>query len=202
MATTTSKAIPYWASIEQSEASAWNTCALGKDYLPGVCVVTAKKGRDIDIKKAKGQDGYTMTDNGASKGEVTITMTLATKEDWITWQAIRPRVDPNRPGAARVPLAIRHPQAQDRGIDNVVITDIEASAPTARGGMTIKIECAGWYPKPKAVKAKPRAFRPKTPYEPEATDPQHLGLENRRTFIGAGELNTKPPGEEDWLRKF
>ncbi len=192
---TGSKAQPYWAEIDQTESASWNTCALGQDYLPGVCVVSAEKGRDLDIKKAKGQDGYTMTDNGMTAGKVTIVMTLATKEDWILWQQIRPRIDPNRPGGARKPLTIYHPEAQDRGIQNVVVKNIAGSPPTARGGKVITIECSEWFPKPKPAKAP----GPKYNYQPEATDPQHLGLENRRTF---NDIDTISGPQSEWAKKL
>jgi hypothetical protein len=192
MATTT-KAMPYWAETNQVESSAWNTCILGKDFLPGICVVTAEKGRDLDIKKAKGQDGYTMTDNGASAGKVTIVMTLVNKNDWLAWQQVRPRIDPNRPGAARAPLEISHPEAQDRGIQNVVVRNIKGSPPTARGGKVITIECSEWFAKPKAAK-------PKVVNVPN--DPNHLGIDERRTFVDTDSLATLPPTPEEWKLKF
>jgi hypothetical protein len=194
MATTT-KAMPYWAETNQVESSAWNTCILGKDFLPGICVVTAEKGRAVDIKKAKGQDGYTMTDNGMTAGKVTIVMTLVNKNDWLAWQQVRPRIDPNRPGGTRKPLEIVHPEPQDRGIQNVVVLNIKGAAPTARGGKVITIECTEWFAAPKPVKKK-------TAYNAEKADPQHLGLEERRTFIDSDSLATLPPTPEQWKLKF
>lgn len=149
---TQSSLLPFWADNDPAAAAVWNTCGLGSVDLPGVCVVKAKKGRHFDTKKAKGQDGYTSKDNGATEGKVTIEMTLATREDWIKWQKIRPLIDPNRQGATRNPLEIRHPEAQDRGIKNVYVVEIEGSPPTARGGKKYKIECTEWFPAPKTSK--------------------------------------------------
>jgi len=188
----TQKAMPFWADSE-AESSAWNTVILGKDFLPGICEVEASKGRDLDIKKAKGQDGYTMTDNGATAGKVTITMTLVTKDDWIVWQQIRPRIDPNRPGATRAPLEMSHPETQDRGIQNIVVSSIKGSAPTARAGKVIVIECEEWFAKPKKAKTKSK---------PDKADPKHLGVDERRTFIDTDSLQTQPPTPEAWKLKF
>jgi len=143
---------PYWADNDPAEAAAWNTVRLGSVQLPGLCVVKAKKGRDVDLKKAKGQDGYGSTDNGATAGKVTITVTLATRQDWIDWQKVRPLIDPNRPGATRSPLEIRHPETADRGILNIYVDEIGGEPPSARAGKKFTIDCTEWYPQAKASK--------------------------------------------------
>ncbi|HMJ52399.1 MAG TPA: hypothetical protein VK540_09990 [Polyangiaceae bacterium] len=144
--------LPYWADNDPNEAAAWNTVRLGSVQLPGVCVVTAEKGRDVDLKKAKGQDGYGLTDTGATPGKVSIEVTLATRQDWIDWQKVRPLIDPNRPGATRNPLEIKHPDAEDCGIRNVYVDNIKRSPPSARTGKRIMIECTEWYPQAKTSK--------------------------------------------------
>jgi hypothetical protein len=144
--------LPYWADNDPAQAAAWNTCVLGSVQLPGICIVKAKKGRHFDTKKAKGQDGYTSKDNGATEGKVTISMTLATRADWIAWQKVRPLIDPNRPGATRSPLEIKHPECADRGIINVYVVEIEGEPPTARGGKRFTIDCTEWFPQAKTSK--------------------------------------------------
>jgi hypothetical protein len=144
--------LPYWADNDPTEAAAWNTCRLGSVQLPGVCVVEAEKGRHFDTKKAKGQDGYTSKDNGATEGKVTITMTLATRQDWSDWQKVRPLIDPNRPGSVRNPLEIKHPEPADRGIQNVYVVNIKGRPPSARGGKVYVIECTEWFPQAKTSK--------------------------------------------------
>jgi hypothetical protein len=143
---------PYWADNDPKEAGAWNTCVLGPVALPGICAVTAEKGRATDKKTAKGQDGHGTTDTGATPGKVTIDVVLATREHWIAWQKVRPLIDPNQPGAKRTPLEIKHPAAADRGIKDVYVTNIKADPPSARAGMKIQIECDEWTPKPKTSK--------------------------------------------------
>ncbi|HMI86269.1 MAG TPA: hypothetical protein VK550_19380 [Polyangiaceae bacterium] len=144
--------LPYWADNNPAEAARWNTVRLGTVQLPGLCVVTAEKGRDLDTKKAKGQDGYKSTDNGATPGKVTIELTLANRAEWMAWQKARPLIDPNRPGATRSPLEINHPAAADRGIQNIYVTNIKTSPPTARGGMKISLDCEEWFPSVKTSK--------------------------------------------------
>lgn len=144
--------LPYWADNNFAEADAWNTVRLGSVQLPGLCSVKVKKGRHLDTKKAKGQDGYKSTDNGATEGEVDIELTIATREQWKEWQRIRPLIDPNRPGATRNPLEIRHPEAADRGVQNVYVVDIEGSPPSARSGKKYRIKCKEWFPSAKTSK--------------------------------------------------
>lgn len=143
---------PYWADNNPAEAGAWNTVRLGSVQLPGLCVVKAKKGRKLDTKKAKGQDGYASKDNGATEGKVTITVTLATRQHWIDWQKIKPLIDPNRPGATRSPLEIKHPECADRGIQNIYVVDIEGEPPSAKGGKRYTIDCTEWFPQTKPSK--------------------------------------------------
>lgn len=130
---------------------AWNTVVLGPVTLPGVCVVTSKKGRDVDFKKAPEQDGGTDTDKGSTPGEVTISVTLKASQ-WELWQQIAPQIDPNRPGATTAPLEIRHPEPNSRGIRNVRVLDISGGTPTAKGGKTFTIKCREWFPAPKPTK--------------------------------------------------
>jgi hypothetical protein len=144
--------LPYWADNNPAEAAAWNTVRLGSVQLPGVCVVKAKKGRDVDLKKAKGLDGYGMTDNGASPGKVTIDVTLTSRDDWSKWQKIRPLIDPNRPGATRNPMEIKHPETEDRNIRNIYVDDIEGEPPSARAGKKFRISCTEWFPKTQTSK--------------------------------------------------
>ncbi len=144
--------LPFWGDNDQAKAAVWNTCRLGDVQLPGICSVKPKKGRDVDIKKAKGQDGHTMEDHGSSVGEVAITLILYDRASWEAWQKVRPTIDPNRPGATRKPLEIQHPACADRGIKDVYVVDIDADPPTARGGMRITIHCKEWFAAPKKSK--------------------------------------------------
>lgn len=149
---------PNW--IESPEL--WNTVILGPAILPGVCVVTSEKGRDVDFKKSPGQDGGTDTDKGSTAGEVTIVCTFAARQ-WEEWVAILPHIDPNRPGATTSPLDIRHPEPNSRGIRSVRVLSISGNAPTARGGKSYTIKCREWFPAPKPVKTAPK--KPVTPMD-------------------------------------
>lgn len=144
--------LPFWADRSDAAVKAWNTVTLGPVTLPGTCVVTAEKGREVDTKKSKGKDGPTMKDTGADQGKVTIEVTLATAEQWKEWQRIRPTIDPNRPGGSRNPLEIKHPEPADRGIQNVYVKSIKGMPPTAKGGKRYQLDCPEWVASPKTAK--------------------------------------------------
>lgn len=135
--------------------AAWNTPVLGPVTLPGVWRVTTQKGRDVDFKKSPEQDGGTDTDKGSTPAKVTLQGTLNASH-WALWQQVAPQIDPNRPGAAAAPLEIRHPGPNARGIRNVRVLDISVGAPTAKGGISITIQCREWFPAPKPAKTKPK----------------------------------------------
>lgn len=144
--------IPFFADSDEQAFSQWNSVTLGPVVIPGLCVVTASKGRDVDLQKSKGKDGHSLKDNGAAPGEVTIDVTLTNVEQWERWQKIRPTIDPNRPGGVRNPLQIRHPECADRGIAAVYVKKITGLPPTAKSGKRFKIDCAEFVASPKKAK--------------------------------------------------
>lgn len=141
--------IPFWLD----DPKAWSSCQLGPDTLPGIVTVTPDKARDVDVKKTKGKDGASQTDNGTTPGKVTIELWLGTRAHWQAWLAIRPRIDPLRPGSTRTPIEIHHPATDEAGIRNVYVTKITASPPSAKAGRKIRIECNEWFPETKKTKA-------------------------------------------------
>lgn len=61
--------------------SAWDKVTLGYEYVtPGVCDVVIKKARDVDKKKATGQDGARLTIHGIEPAWVEIRVTIWTPE--------------------------------------------------------------------------------------------------------------------------
>lgn len=146
-------AIPYWLD----DPDAWNHPIIGDVTLPGICTVVAEKGRDIDVKKTKGKDGATETDNGMEPGTVKISMWLGNRTHWEQWQAIRQKLDPSQPGALKSPMEIVHPACAERGIRNIIIKKISAGTPTAKGGVTYTFDCVEWFAQPKPTKAAKKA---------------------------------------------
>jgi len=134
------------------DADAWDRVGLADFYLPGICTVSGLEiARDIDVKKTKGSDGATMTDNGIDPAAFSITMHM-TAEEWPMWLAVLPKVHPRRPGGAREPMAIRHPEPNALGITNIYVKTIKVSPPSPRGGYTVTLGVIEWFPAPKPVK--------------------------------------------------
>lgn len=137
-------AIPYWID----DPDAWNHPTIGDVRLPGVCTVVAEKGREIDVKKTKGKDGVTETDNGMEAGTVKIAMQIGNARQWAEWQAVRSKLDPNNPGALKSPMEIQHPACSEAGIRAIVIKKISSTSPTAKAGRTYTFDCVEWFPQP------------------------------------------------------
>lgn len=136
---------------------AWNTVRLGNWFLPGICLVTASRGRDIDFKKAPGKDGGTSTDKGTTAGKVKIRVTMNARQWREQWLVILPHIEPAQ-GKPVGPLGIVHPEPNSRGIMVVEVKDISSAPPTARGGVTYDIDCQQWFPRPKDTKGKKAAY--------------------------------------------
>jgi hypothetical protein len=153
---------PGWTGASGADAAAWNTCDLGRVRIPGIVTVSAEKGRDVDFKKAKGQDGGTTQDNGATQGKVTIDVILPRESHWDEWQRILPAIDPVKVGGVKKPLEISHPEPNSRGIRSVYVTMIRGMPPTARGGKRFQIECLEWFPAPKTTKGAKKGAIPES----------------------------------------
>jgi len=143
---------PYWGSLVGQ--ALWNVCVIAEKAVPGIVTVQAKKGRDVEVKKSKGNNNATSTDNGAANGTVTIETVIYNESQWLLWQEFLPTIDPNRPGATSQPLGIIHPETQARGITSIFVTDIVGEPPTGRGGKRFTISCIEYAPKPKPPKKK------------------------------------------------
>lgn len=158
---------PFWGG-DTIEESAWNFCWLGEDLLPGIVEVTCPKTRSVDVKKQKGTDGAELEDTGYEPAKVTIKLKITDAEQWEAWLAVLPKIDPQKPGGLRQPLAILHPEPNSMGVTTVYVTTISGDPPTARSGKTITIECLQWFPAPKATKT---SKTPKTKGQVTPPDP-------------------------------
>lgn len=164
---------PFWVD-EGGEENAWNFCWLGDDLLPGIADVEVTKSRAVDVKKPKGGDGATLSDDGYEPAKVTIKLRIYTKEQWYAYQELYPRIDPQRAGGLRTPLRIINPEPNGRGIDTVYVQSISGSTPQRGGVKTETLECLQWFPAPKPAKGKqtppapdPSQFGPPPPPKPD-----------------------------------
>jgi hypothetical protein len=142
--------IPFWTDDPES----WDTVVLGGATLPGIAEVHFDKSRDVDKKKSKGNDGITLTDNGADAAEGEITLTIWTAEQWRDWQRIKPKLDPQKAGGIKSPLTIIHPMAASAGVDTVYVEKLSETHPRKGGAQRITMSVVQWFAQPKPVRAK------------------------------------------------
>ncbi len=136
-----------------TDPDAWNTVRLGNVTLPGICVVTMSRGREIDFKKAPGKDGGESTDKGANAAKVKIRVTMNARQWREEWLQVIQQIEPTQ-GKPSGPFGIVHPEPNSRGINTIEIADIASAPPTARGGIVYDIDCQQWFPRPKDTKKK------------------------------------------------
>jgi hypothetical protein len=145
-------AIPGWTGSEIGKVNPWNTAVLGTVNVPGVVTVEdLEVGIDIDTKRSKGKDKPTSTDNGLRPARFKLRVWL-NESMWLAWQLVSPNFQPRRPGRERQPLTIIRPEVNHLGIHEVRIAGIKMDAPTAKGGLVIKILCEEWFDKPVETK--------------------------------------------------
>lgn len=133
----------------------WSGCVLGGHDLAmsgtGVAKVTGKVGVDLDVKKAKSQDGATIEDNG-SKNEPLKLVWRFTEKDWEAAQRIIADINPRKPGARRSPLELKHPRTDIFGLNLVYVENIE-TPDVEKEIYTVTIDLLEWTPQPKKTKA-------------------------------------------------
>jgi hypothetical protein len=143
------------------DPDAWDRVQIGDIFLPGICTVLGlETGIDVDIKKTKGKDGATSEDNGIDPAEFDIEVHLVDADDWRAWLLVFPKINPRRPGAARQPQEIMHPEPNSLGISQITITKVRAAPPSPRGGKKYVIHVQEFFPAPKpANKAKAKQVK-------------------------------------------
>lgn len=145
-------AVAFWDNDDPEEAAEWDRCNLGGELLPGVATVKCPTSRSVDGKAVPGKDGATFKDKGRDLAKVTISLHITTSEEFLRWQAMRPKLEPQKLGGLKSPLAIEHPKTELAGVPSVYVTGIEESDPNARDGMTVTIQCIEYRKAPKATK--------------------------------------------------
>lgn len=132
----------------------WENLILGEQLFPGVWTVeTSGVKREIQVSKAKGEDGITLRDQGMVGPRVTCSG-IVTSEEFVAIVGALATVNPRKPGGIRTPLTIVHPIPNALGIDKVYVDGINLDPPTASKPLVCQIECIQWFPQPKKVKRK------------------------------------------------
>jgi hypothetical protein len=152
-----SQEFPSWVSDNYLDAQSWNQVALGDVYLPGLCSIEGLDvGIDVDHKKKKGSDQPKSDDQGIRPSRFAIKVWLTAK-DWPLWLDVLPTFHPRRPGRARQPVEIVHPDPNSLGIKFVRVVSIKPGQSTAKGGKVIQIECIEWFDTPADTKKNNKA---------------------------------------------
>ena len=139
--------LPY---IENQDTDDWDTLVMGSAIWPGVPVVDVECERDLDVKVTSGSDGATLTDKGYKPAQVTITLTIASREEWLDLLAKLPTIHPRRKGGTREPVAIEHPATLSVGVTQIYIQKITAPKVDRKTKLiTIVFHAIEWLPKPK-----------------------------------------------------
>jgi hypothetical protein len=133
------------------DSALWSFCWLGGEQLPAVCEVTGASGVDLDVKKAKGSDGATITDNGYTPAKLSLKATFV-PQFFAKMQEICDRLNPRKPGGPRKPVEIRHARTDFLGIHSVYIQEISTPDTDDRGMMSLSISLLEWVPEPKKTK--------------------------------------------------
>lgn len=152
----------YWAATEDNvdgyspEAGEWDSVWLGGECLPGVWRVSVELEPDIEVKKAKGQAGAAITDQGDNPTKVHLRGQFYDRAHWEKWQALVPALFAKKSNAERTPLAIEHPQTACYGISVVYVTSLSAEDPD-EDVMAVAIDAIEWTPKPPDAKTSGKA---------------------------------------------
>lgn len=144
-----SEGLPFWDTAVN--AMAWDTLILGGNVWPGVASLSGQGvSRDIDVKKAPGEDGATFTDKGYEPARLTARLLIYNWQDFAMLQMLLPDVHPRRKGGTTQPLDIYHPITALLGIQTVYVDKIPiVEHDKANGWISVELSMIEWMPAPK-----------------------------------------------------
>jgi hypothetical protein len=117
------------APYPSDDPTAWNRCELANLVLPGIAKVKVGIEEEIEVKKAKGSAGATVTHHGDGPANVVITLSMTEPEQWAAWQEVVPLLRPRiASGKKREPVGIIHPKTTAYKIKGVHIQKIDDDA--------------------------------------------------------------------------
>jgi hypothetical protein len=153
-------AMPFWYDPPAADGrTAWDVLILGGGKVPGIARVEARLGRRLDMKKAKGAHGASLTDEGYDPAQITITITIWEREHL---DALRNFVAKLRPKSTADPAAVDvvHPQLQFLGITSIFIKEISAPRPVGQGLYDVVFQAIEYMPLPKRGKSASKGVKP------------------------------------------
>lgn len=141
---------PYW---QDNTDVSWDLLVIADLEFVGFATLIGGMDRDIQIKKPKGADGATMTDNGYNPAKFSITLKLVEQVDWDAYQNdLLPQIHPRRKGGSRTPVIVTHPAINVNGVSRVYFTQIGMPEIGSDKIATVKLQCVEWFPAPRVVK--------------------------------------------------
>ncbi len=111
--------------------------------LPGLAKVSGPGVEHaIDVKKAPGRNGATITDLGRSLGRFTITLVLWSASQWDDFKKVRGMLQPLSRSGSLQALKVSHPAINALGIDSLYFTRVGVPHPGSRvGTFEVELEC-------------------------------------------------------------
>ena len=125
------------------QLGAWDVVDVAGVVLPGLAKVSGPGVEHaIDVKKAPGKNGATITDLGRSLGKFTITLLLWSATQWDEFKQVRGMLQPLSRSGQLQALKVRHPAINALGIDSLYFTRVGVPRPgSAVGTYEIELEC-------------------------------------------------------------
>ncbi|HVU05234.1 MAG TPA: hypothetical protein VHE30_25975 [Polyangiaceae bacterium] len=138
---------PSWVE----DSTSWSTVKLAGKALPGCAKVTGEGGTDLDVPKAKGNDGARVRDNGYTPAELTMVCQFTDKHFGPLMEILIPLARPTG-GKKRMPVTIEHARTSVLGIHSVYVGKISTPDIDSLGIGSIQVGLVEWIPEPKKVK--------------------------------------------------
>lgn len=150
------RSLPFWddppLGLDPSNVrfSPWDVVYLGGQALPGLCLLSGKRGKRFDLKASKGSDFARITKQGYEPAEIKITERIWTRQHLHALELIMPMLEaPTKQADDGTLLAmeIRHPALDLRNISSVVIKEIGLLRPgSVKGVFEQDITCLEYKP--------------------------------------------------------
>ncbi len=152
----------------------WDTLLIDGEVVPGIASVKGSLKFDVDVKKAKGKDKASTTDNGITPTEFEVTIKVWSAAQWRDVQAIFARLLPRTPGGARTPFRVEHPGLRICNIGKAILKEFEIPQPKRAGELYEQsFKFIEWVPAPATVKTGGTGSKaaPKSTFNPFSPDP-------------------------------
>lgn len=125
------------------KASPWDVVYLAQQPLPGVCTLSGPGvEHSIDIKKASGKDGATITDLGRDLAKFTIKVLMWHASQWDALRKMRASLQPLTSGRKLKPVDVQHPALDFLGIASVYVKRVGIPQIGSKPGtVEVELEC-------------------------------------------------------------